>query len=137
VSEISFAFVMLTKSVMKVHNKKSLVEIRRNLRIASFTNPENIFWKHVRNGQLEGLKFKRQRSIGNHIVDFYCASERLIIELDGSVHNSKEQKEKDKFRDENLRDMDFKVLRFKNQEIFTKIDDVKQRIINVVNPSKA
>jgi very-short-patch-repair endonuclease len=137
VSEISFAFVMLTKSVMKVHNKKSLVEIRRNLRIASFTNPENIFWKHVRNGQLEGLKFKRQHSIGNYIVDFYCASERLIIELDGSVHNSKEQKEKDKFRDENLRDMDFKVLRFKNQEIFTKIDDVKQRIINVVNPSKA
>jgi very-short-patch-repair endonuclease len=66
-------------------------------------------------------------------VDFYCASEMLVIELDGSVHNSMEQKEKDRLRDENLREMNFKILRFKNQEILTDIDTVKQRIINTLN----
>jgi very-short-patch-repair endonuclease len=114
---------------MRVHNKKSLLKFRRNLRIRD-TPAENIFWQHVRSGKLNGLKFKRQHSIGNYIVDFYCASEMLIIELDGSIHNSKEQKEKDQLRDENLREINFKILRFKNQEILTAIDHVKQRIIN-------
>ena len=53
------------------------------------------------------MKFKRQHSIGKYIVDFYCAQLRLIIELDGKVHLNKEQKEKDNWRDENLRDMNY------------------------------
>jgi very-short-patch-repair endonuclease len=117
---------------MRVHNKEYLLKYRRNLRIRE-TNAETIFWQHVRNGKLNGLKFKRQHSIGNYIVDFYCASEMLVIELDGSVHNSKEQKEKDQLRDKNLREINFKILRFKNQEIFTDMDNVKQRIINAIN----
>ncbi|HEY0029441.1 MAG TPA: DUF559 domain-containing protein [Bacteroidia bacterium] len=66
---------------MEVHNKKSLLEIRRALRKEA-TPAEYILWQHIRNGKLSGLKFKRQHSIGNYIVDFYCASKRLIIELD-------------------------------------------------------
>jgi very-short-patch-repair endonuclease len=117
---------------MDVHNKKYLLEYRRNLRVRE-TFAETIFWQHVRGGKLNGLKFKRQHSIGNYIVDFYCASEMLVIELDGSVHNSKEQKEKDLLRDENLREINFKVLRFKNQEILTDIDTVKQKILKTIS----
>jgi very-short-patch-repair endonuclease len=115
---------------MTIHNKKSLLKFRRNLRIRD-TYAEQIFWQQVRNGKLDGLKFKRQHSIGNYIVDFYCASKKLIIELDGSVHNSKDQKEKDQLRDENLKEIGFIILRFKNQEIITKIDQVKQQIIEI------
>ncbi|HEY0029438.1 MAG TPA: endonuclease domain-containing protein [Bacteroidia bacterium] len=111
---------------MEVHNKKSLLEIRRALRKEA-TPAEYVLWQHVRNGKLNGLKYKRQHSIGNYIVDFYCASERLIIELDGEVHTTKDQQEKDQFRDENLRDMGFTVLRFTNQQLLSDVDEVKNK----------
>ena len=84
---------------MEVHNKKSLIEIRRTLRQEA-TFAEQLIWNKIRNGKLSNLKFTRQHSIGNYIVDFFCASKRLIIEVDGEVHNVKEQLEKDKARDE-------------------------------------
>ena len=117
---------------MKIHSRKYLIEIRRKLR-KSNTPAEDEFWKHIRNGRLFGLKFKRQHSIGNYVVDFYCASHRLIIELDGGIHNLKEQKEKDIERDENLIEMEFTVLRFKNEEIFESLSQVKEKILNTIN----
>lgn len=75
------------------------------------------------------LKFKRQHSIGNYVVDFYCASKRLIIEVDGEVHTLSDQRKKDKLRDENLLAMDFKILRFSNVEVLLKINFVKQEIM--------
>ena len=117
---------------MDVHNKKSLLEIRRNLRVES-TQAEEVLWQHVRNGKLNGLKFKRQHSIGNYIVDFYCSSKRLIIELDGEVHNSKEQKEKDKLRDQNLTEMGFQILRITNDQVLFAIDEVKNLILKQYN----
>lgn len=119
---------------MEVHNKKSLLTFRRNLRIKA-TYTEKLFWQEVRNGKLNGLKFKRQHSIGNYIVDFYCASKKLIIELDGGYHHSKEQREKDRLRDEHLKEMNFNVLRFKNQEIILNMDQVKQQIIQAITHS--
>lgn len=114
---------------MQVHNKKSLKEIRRNLRQES-TIAEDFLWQHIRNRSLNQLKFKRQHSIGNYIVDFYCASKRLVIEVDGEVHFFSDQKEKDKTRDENLLEMDFKILRFSNEAVLLKINFVMQEIIN-------
>ncbi len=113
---------------MQVHNKKSLLEIRRALRVKS-TPAEECLWQEIRNGKLNGLKFKRQHSIGNYIVDFYCASKRLIIELDGEVHFTKDQQEKDKLRDLNLTEMDFKILRFTNTQVLFDIEQVKNTIL--------
>lgn len=56
---------------MRVHNKKSLKVIRRELRQSS-TFAESLLWEKLRGRKLEGLKFNRQHSIGNYIVDFYC-----------------------------------------------------------------
>ncbi len=112
---------------MEVHNKKSLVEIRRDLRQGA-TFAEQLLWKEIRNGKLNKLKFKRQHSIGNYIPDFYCASKRLIIELDGEVHNSKEQKQKDKERDEHLISMEYKILRFTNDEVIRNMEKVLKEI---------
>lgn len=117
---------------MQVHNKKSLLEIRRKLRQES-TPAENFLWQQLRNGKLNDLKFKRQHSIGNYIVDFYCASKRLIIEVDGKVHQTKEQREKDQFRDANLMDMGFRVMRFTNEDVLFSIELVKDKILKYCN----
>src|SRR5665213_168750 len=116
---------------MKVHNKESLKEIRRQLR-QSTTPAEKVLWEKLRNGKLLGLKFKRQHSIGNYIVDFFCSGARLIIELDGPVHLEKEQNEKDKARDENMKEMGFKVLRFSNDEVLSNFGKVQAGIETII-----
>lgn len=85
-------------------------------------------WQQLRNGKVNDLKFKRQHSIGNYIVDFYCASKRLIIEVDGKVHQTREQKEKDQFRDANLMDMGFQVMRFTNDEVLFNVAEVIRKL---------
>jgi very-short-patch-repair endonuclease len=69
------------------HNYQYLKDTRRNLR-ANLTTPEAVLWRYLQKKQLDGRKFRRPHSIENYIVDFYCASERLIIEVDGSVHDN-------------------------------------------------
>jgi very-short-patch-repair endonuclease len=114
---------------MQIHNKKSLKQIRRNLRQEQ-TVAEYILWQNLRGSKLGGLKFKRQHSIGNYIVDFYCATKRLIIEVDGAVHLEKEQKQKDEERDANLLEMGFKILRFSNTQIIAELEHAKEQILN-------
>lgn len=114
---------------MDVHNKRSLLDIRSALR-ANSTPSEEILWEEIRNRKLNGLKFKRQHSIGNYIVDFYCASKRLIVELDGEVHNTSDQKEKDKHRDENLSEMNFRILRISNSLVLNDMETVKSLLLS-------
>lgn len=113
---------------MQVHNKSSLVTIRRTLRKKQ-TPAEFIFWKRIRGRKLNGLKFTRQHSIGNYIVDFYCPEFRIIIELDGEIHKSIFQLEKDKFRDQNLIEMGFTVLRFQNHEVLVNSAEIEATIL--------
>ena len=96
----------------------------------NLTNAEKILWNALRNGKLNGLKFKRQHSIGNYVVDFYCYKLRLIIELDGGVHLIEYQKEKDHYRDQNLQAMNYTIQRYKNEEIENYLDKVLEKIAN-------
>ena len=70
-------------------------------------------WGFLQKRQLEGRKFRRQHSIGEFIVDFYCPSENLIIELDGSIHNIGSVMDYDKEREVFLQGLGFKILRIK------------------------
>ncbi|MEO1013389.1 MAG: endonuclease domain-containing protein [Bacteroidota bacterium] len=85
-------------------NRKAL---RQNL-----TSAEAYLWKQLQHKKLEGRKFRRQHSIDNYIVDFYCAPEKLIIELDEAIHNNPVPAEKDEKRDIHLRNLGFTVLPF-------------------------
>ena len=85
-------------------------------------------WDKLRAGRLNGIKFKRQHSIGNYILDFYCAKFRLIIELDGMPHREKEQKYEDQLRDKHLQEMNYTVLRFWNFEVESDIERVLKNI---------
>jgi leucyl-tRNA synthetase len=104
--------------------KRSITLIARQLR-KNQTPEENLLWKHLRNRKLNRLKFLRQFPIvydidfqGNKqffIADFYCSEKKLVIELDGKIHDF--QKEYDEFRSSILRDLGLKVLRIKNEEL--------------------
>ncbi|WP_208643530.1 endonuclease domain-containing protein [Pedobacter miscanthi] len=71
---------------MKIHNLKYLKEWRKELR-NNLTPAEATMWKYLQNSKLDGRKFRRQHSVGNYILDFYCPSEKLAIEIDGSCHD--------------------------------------------------
>ncbi len=104
-------------------------ELRKNQ-----TKAEEIFWELVRNKGFLGLKFRRQHQIGHYIVDFYCHSERLIIEFDGEVHDTSEQRKKDEKRDKYLKSLGNKVLRFRNAELIKDTENVLQVIVKSLSP---
>ena len=99
------------------HNVSYLKEFRRNLR-NNLTSAEAALWCLLKNSQLQGRKFRRQHSIENYIVDFYCPSEKLIIEVDGSIHDNQGVANADYIRDLILESLGFKVLRIENQLVF-------------------
>ena len=85
-------------------------------------------WKYLKGCQLKGRKFRRQHSVGNYILDFYCPSERLAIELDGQVHQHIVAEQVDTERDKALQGLGVKVIRFENKEVFQNIEAVLQEI---------
>jgi very-short-patch-repair endonuclease len=92
------------------------------------TFAEQVLWQELRSWRLHGKKFRRQHSIENFIVDFYCAAEKLVIEVDGSVHNTLEAIANDKLRDETLRSLGYTILRFRNDEVLENASEVKDKI---------
>src|SRR3989338_5376772 len=87
------------------------VGVRRNLRKKE-TPAEHIFWQKIRNRQLSDLKFRRQHSIGNYVVDFYCQDHRLVIEIDGDIHYLEDRPRRDKERTKHIESHGYIVLRF-------------------------
>ncbi|HET8808914.1 MAG TPA: endonuclease domain-containing protein [Flavobacteriaceae bacterium] len=112
---------------MKIHNKKILEGYRKKLR-NNGTSAEVFLWTQLQKKKLKGRKFRRQHSIKNYIVDFYCPSERLIIELDGQVHFSQQAQEKDRERTRVLESLGFKVIRFENKMVFDFLPSVLKEI---------
>ena len=87
------------------------------------TEAERFMWDRLRGNRL-GKKFNRQHVIGQYIVDFVCLEEKLVIEVDGGYHCQPVQELLDEKRTERLNDMGFTVIRFDNETIIEKIDDV-------------
>ena len=110
-----------------LHNRKNLKERRKELR-NNLTSAEATIWIHLQRKQLGGRKFRRQHSIGNYIVDFYCPSEKLIIELDGEQHYTSEGLVYDARRTEYLNSKGYRVIRFENSEIFYGLELVLEKI---------
>jgi very-short-patch-repair endonuclease len=121
----------------KIHNRKYLKEDRRSLR-NNLTSAEATLWNSLKNRQLKGRKFRREHSVGNYILDFYCPGEKLAVELDGDYHFEPSGHEYDKVRDAYLNDLDIKVIHIENDLIFFDIDYVLKLIADsftTPNPS--
>jgi very-short-patch-repair endonuclease len=99
--------------------RKGLIERARQMR-AEPTPAEALVWKKLRKRQLGGLKFRRQHIIHAYIVDFYCPAARLVIEIDGAVHEK--QEEYDQERDKILQESGYQVVRFKNADVEKNLD---------------
>lgn len=97
------------------------------------TQAEKILWEKLKNKQLSGFKFRRQHPVYTFIADFYCHKSKLIIELDGSIHNLPEIKEKDKGRTCEIENLGIKLIRFTNNEVYTDIEKVLNKIKNELN----
>jgi len=102
---------------------KNLKPFSRNLR-KNLTEAENLLWSQIRRRQLNGFRFNRQKIIGEYIVDFCCHQAKLVIELDGIQHYSEVGNEWDKVRDDFLKSLDLKVLRFSNEQVLCHIESV-------------
>ena len=107
-----------------------LYEYSRELRQVS-TNAEKLLWKELRNRKLNGLKFRRQHPLDKYIADFYCHEKKLVIELDGTVHDVKENMEYDKARTFEFEGLKIFVVRFRNDEVENDIDKVLKEIIRI------
>jgi len=118
---------------MKNSENSAIVETARALRRKN-TKCESILWQKLRNKQLDGAKFHRQHAIkfiidGRKrffIPDFYCSEHKLVIEIDGKIHER--QKDYDELRTYIMNTMGIKVIRFKNEEVENNFENVLSKI---------
>lgn len=99
--------------------------MRRNMTLA-----ERCFWNAVRANKIDGMHFHRQQVIDGFIADFYCGDQRLVVEIDGGIHET--QKDNDNKRETALKKNGLRIIRFSNQEVINNIGLVLQKLKNYV-----
>ena len=103
--------------------------LRKNM-----TPAEQRLWTVLKDRQLNGSKFRAMHPVGRFFVDFYCPACRLMIEVDGSVHDT--QTDHDAARTEQLETYGYRVLRFTNDEIINHLPDVLNTICQTITRLK-
>lgn len=122
-----------TKGGMHFKASPEIFRRAKELR-SSTTEAEQMLWEKLRAGRLDGLKFRRQHPIAKFIVDFYCHQHKLVIELDGDVHLKKDQQERDFGREEDLKDLGLRILRFSNDSVIYDMEYVLGEIERITSP---
>ena len=92
------------------------------------TDAERILWRHLRNRNFAGHKFRRQHPVDTYVLDFYCPAAKLAIELDGGGHNYRAGQIRDRTRSEFLARQGITVLRFWNHQVRQELESVLQAI---------
>ncbi len=103
-------------------------ELRKNM-----TKAESILWSALRRKQLYGKRFRRQHPMDKFIVDFYCHECKLIIEVDGGIHNLPEQREHDEGRAYELKQLGLKIIRFTNDQVIYNLTETLEEIKKYLN----
>lgn len=97
------------------------------------TLAEKLLWEELRKKDIFKVRFKRQHPIDIFVVDFYCHTYKLAIEVDGDIHLKEEVQEYDDGRSHDIEKLGIKILRFTNKEVIENIEMVKQRILQEIN----
>ena len=95
------------------------------------TDSEKLIWNYLK-AEIKGLKFRRQHPIRIYIADFYCHKIKLIIEIDGEIHNRKDIKERDEQREKDLAQWGYKVYRYSNDRIKLELEKILAEIEFIV-----
>ena len=109
----------------EIHFIKKMNGVARTLRQRP-TEAEQHLWKYLRRNRLLGYKFRRQHAIGKYIVDFLCYEKKVVVEVDGEIHDR--HKEYDAQRDRYLQLYGYSVVRFSNEEVLYNIKSVLNRL---------
>jgi very-short-patch-repair endonuclease len=109
-----------------------IIEVARKLR-KNATPAERLLWQHLRNRKLGGLKFVRQHPFGRYVADFYCAELKLVVEIEGGIHDEEGQQEYDRKRFEEMQLRGLRILRFANSEVLENTEGILQQIVAVKN----
>ena len=105
------------------------ITVERAQKLRQRTTPaEEKLWTYLRNRKFKGLKFRRQHPIDRFIVDYICIEKQLVVEVDGAIHNTPEQKKYDKKRTVVLEEYGLTVIRFTNKEILNDVFKVLKEI---------
>jgi very-short-patch-repair endonuclease len=132
VVDFDLDFVLRTKEQpMLLYNRVPLKFRRKELRNGS-TPAEIKLWSMLQHSNLGGYKFRRQHSVGFYILDFYCPSERLAIELDGDSHFTDDAIEYDRERTAYLNALNIKVVRFLNTDVYENLNGVCEKILEEI-----
>ena len=113
----------------RLYTRKEKLPERKHLRNNS-TAAESTLWKALRCRQIDGLKFRRQHSIGAYIMDFYCPEIKLCIELDGNVHDDYLQHHSDIIRTKFINEQGITIFRFSNECVYHNPDQIIEAIRN-------
>lgn len=119
----------------KIFNNRAETLKRQSLR-AEMPVAERLLWKHLRNEAL-GVKFRRQSSIGKYVVDFYCPSLHLAIEVDGASHAGEAAQAYDETRQREIESLGVRFIRVANEDVYRCALDVADSIALVVAEMKA
>ena len=113
----------------KTNNLKDTKDLRQGLRLTA-TPAEVTLWQFLKKSQVGGLKFRRQHSVGEFVLDFYCPEIKLDLELDGEVHNSPMAYERDMKRTQYLNHLGISVLRYHNDVVFNNVQGIIDSILH-------
>jgi very-short-patch-repair endonuclease len=102
-------------------------QLRKNL-----TDSERALWSRLRNKQIFGIQFYRQKPIGEYIVDFFAPRAKLVVEVDGSQHMVGDHVQKDRIRNDYLASLGLKVLRFNSREVLKESGAVVEAIYRMI-----
>ena len=94
------------------------------------TKPEVLLWSHLR-GSPGGIRFRRQYPVGPYIADFYCPAARLVIEIDGQVHEHGAAPQRDEVRDAHLADMGLWVMRIAARDVLASPESVANGLVEL------
>ena len=118
----------INDEVSMFYNAKPLIFERAKQLRSNMTQAEQMVWECVKGKKILGLRFRPQHPMDLFIADFYCHPLKLVIEIDGGFHKSKDQKDYDIGREAELEKWGIKVVRFTNKEVESDIELIQRKI---------
>ena len=121
------------KTTSRIRGTTPEIEAAARCLCRNMTPAEQKLWGALKGKKLGGLKFRAQHPVGPFILDFYCPARRLVVELDGGVHE--EQADYDESRTQQLESYGYRVIRFRNEEVLEDLPSVLEQILESARES--
>ncbi len=120
---------MKEKTTSRIRGTTPQIEMAAKSLRRQMTPAEKKLWMAIRGKKLKAMKFRAQHPVGRFILDFFCPEKKLAIEIDGGIHDS--QRDRDKERDDLLARYGYRVVRFQNEDVLQDLSGVLRKIMEV------